>query len=63
MALDANGRRLLVTSGSVRAPIYQVNLHFCSLSYVVRTHARRFFSGLNLPTPDPHFDVFRLEVI
>ncbi|KAF3967911.1 hypothetical protein CMV_008132 [Castanea mollissima] len=24
MALDANGRRLLVTSGSVRAPIYQV---------------------------------------
>ena len=25
MALDANGRRLLVTSGSVRAPIYQVD--------------------------------------
>ena len=25
MALDANGRQLLVTSGSVRAPIYQVN--------------------------------------
>uniref|UniRef100_A0A5B6Z005 Anaphase-promoting complex subunit 4 WD40 domain-containing protein n=2 Tax=Davidia involucrata TaxID=16924 RepID=A0A5B6Z005_DAVIN len=27
MALDANGRRLLVTSGSVRAPIYQVRGH------------------------------------
>lgn len=27
MALDANGRRLLVTSGSVRAPIYQVRAH------------------------------------
>lgn len=26
MALDANGRKLLVTSGSVRAPIYQVKL-------------------------------------
>ena len=26
MALDANGRRLLVTSGSVRALIYQVGL-------------------------------------
>lgn len=38
MALDADGRRLLVTSGSVRAPIYQVNLHFRSLSYV-HTHA------------------------
>lgn len=25
MALDANGRRLLVTSGSVRAPIYQIH--------------------------------------
>ncbi|KAG4385832.1 hypothetical protein GLYMA_12G172150v4 [Glycine max] len=25
MALDANGRRLLVTSSSFRAPIYQVN--------------------------------------
>ncbi|XP_028104013.1 WD repeat-containing protein 91 homolog isoform X2 [Camellia sinensis] len=28
MALDANGKRLLATSGSVRAPIYQVNLDF-----------------------------------
>lgn len=28
MALDANGRRLLVTSGSVRAPIYQVDSHY-----------------------------------
>ncbi|KAL8127864.1 hypothetical protein AgCh_014703 [Apium graveolens] len=27
MALDSNGRRLLVTSGSVRAPIYQVRAH------------------------------------
>lgn len=27
MSLDANGRRLLVTSGSVRAPIYQVRGH------------------------------------
>ncbi|KAI8564939.1 hypothetical protein RHMOL_Rhmol03G0222200 [Rhododendron molle] len=27
MALDADGRRLLVTSGSVRAPIYQVRGH------------------------------------
>ncbi|KAE7996106.1 hypothetical protein FH972_000854 [Carpinus fangiana] len=27
MALDANGRRLLVTSGLVRAPIYQVRGH------------------------------------
>ncbi|KAL9289817.1 hypothetical protein ACSQ67_024417 [Phaseolus vulgaris] len=27
MALDANGRRLLVTSSSVRAPIYQVHGH------------------------------------
>ncbi|KAH9646742.1 WD repeat-containing protein 91-like protein [Citrus sinensis] len=27
MALDVNGRRLLVTSGSVRAPIYQVRGH------------------------------------
>ncbi|KAB2598721.1 WD repeat-containing protein 91-like protein [Pyrus ussuriensis x Pyrus communis] len=27
MALDANGRRLLVTSGSVRAPICQVRGH------------------------------------
>ncbi|KAG7981397.1 hypothetical protein I3843_05G231900 [Carya illinoinensis] len=27
MTLDANGRRLLVTSGSVRAPIYQVRGH------------------------------------
>lgn len=27
MALDANGRRLLVTTGSVRAPIYQVRGH------------------------------------
>ncbi|XP_022739069.1 WD repeat-containing protein 91 homolog isoform X1 [Durio zibethinus] len=27
MALDANGRQLLVTSGSVRAPIYQVQGH------------------------------------
>ncbi|XP_024989486.1 WD repeat-containing protein 91 homolog isoform X3 [Cynara cardunculus var. scolymus] len=27
MALDANGKRLLVTSGSVRAPIYQVRDH------------------------------------
>lgn len=27
MALDAHGRRLLVTSGSVRAPIYQVRAH------------------------------------
>ncbi|KAK1392267.1 WD repeat-containing protein 91-like [Heracleum sosnowskyi] len=27
MALDANGRRLLVTSGSVRAPIYQVRAY------------------------------------
>lgn len=25
MALDADGRRLLVTSGSIRSPIYQVN--------------------------------------
>uniref|UniRef100_A0A2P2KKK6 WD repeat-containing protein 91 homolog isoform X1 n=1 Tax=Rhizophora mucronata TaxID=61149 RepID=A0A2P2KKK6_RHIMU len=32
MALDANGRRLLVTSGSVRAPIYQVNL-LCGNAY------------------------------
>lgn len=30
MALDANGKRLLVTSGLVRAPIYQVEL---SLSF------------------------------
>ncbi|KAM1183816.1 hypothetical protein C1H46_032818 [Malus baccata] len=27
MALDANGRRRLVTFGSVRAPIYQVRGH------------------------------------
>ncbi|GMP70409.1 hypothetical protein CsSME_00029271 [Camellia sinensis var. sinensis] len=27
MALDANGKRLLATSGSVRAPIYQVRGH------------------------------------
>ncbi|XP_021826918.1 WD repeat-containing protein 91 homolog isoform X2 [Prunus avium] len=31
MALDANGRRLLVTSGSVRAPIYQVRGHAIGL--------------------------------
>ncbi|XP_068331279.1 uncharacterized protein [Pyrus communis] len=32
MALDATGRRLLVTSGSVRAPIYQVRGHVYGLS-------------------------------
>ncbi|CAN6564840.1 unnamed protein product [Malus baccata var. baccata] len=32
MALDATGRRLLVTSGSVRAPIYQVRGHVNGLS-------------------------------
>ncbi|XP_063946505.1 uncharacterized protein LOC108214976 isoform X1 [Daucus carota subsp. sativus] len=31
MALDANGRRLLVTSGSVRAPIYQVRAYMNGL--------------------------------
>ncbi|XP_034205439.1 WD repeat-containing protein 91 homolog [Prunus dulcis] len=31
MALDANGRRLLVTSGLVRAPIYQVRGHAIGL--------------------------------
>ncbi|PON34740.1 WD repeat containing protein [Trema orientale] len=31
MALDANGRRLLATSGLVRAPIYQVRGHMNGL--------------------------------
>ncbi|XP_037495359.1 WD repeat-containing protein 91 homolog isoform X2 [Jatropha curcas] len=31
MALDANGRRLVVTSGAVRAPIYQVRGHMNGL--------------------------------
>ncbi|KAM7273233.1 hypothetical protein ACFE04_027897 [Oxalis oulophora] len=31
MALDATGRRLLVTSGSVRAPLYQVRSHMNGL--------------------------------
>jgi hypothetical protein len=38
MALDANGRRLLVTSGSVRAPIYQVYL---SLPPSLHVHSHR----------------------
>ncbi|KAK9293154.1 hypothetical protein L1049_021141 [Liquidambar formosana] len=39
MALDANGRRLLVTSGSVRAPIYQVQGHRNGLRTLAHTAA------------------------
>lgn len=35
MALDANGRKLLVTSGSARAPIYQVTENALPFSYTV----------------------------
>ncbi|XP_062120288.1 uncharacterized protein LOC133834631 [Humulus lupulus] len=39
MALDANGRRLLTTSGSVRAPIYQVRDHTNGLRTLAHTSA------------------------
>ncbi|XP_021806799.1 WD repeat-containing protein 91-like [Prunus avium] len=39
MALDANGRRLLVTSGSVRAPIYQVRGHAIGLRTLLHSAA------------------------
>ncbi|XP_010920338.1 uncharacterized protein [Elaeis guineensis] len=39
IALDANGRRLLVTSGSVRSPIYQVQGHMSGLRTLPHTAA------------------------
>ncbi|XP_021288482.1 WD repeat-containing protein 91 homolog isoform X1 [Herrania umbratica] len=39
MALDANGRQLLVTSGSVRAPIYQVRGHSNGLRTLLHSAA------------------------
>ncbi|KAI6672410.1 hypothetical protein NL676_000316 [Syzygium grande] len=37
MALDANGKRLLVTSGSVRAPIYQTHSRASGLRTLPRS--------------------------
>ncbi|XP_058206069.1 uncharacterized protein LOC131319705 isoform X1 [Rhododendron vialii] len=39
MALDADGRRLLVTSGSVRAPIYQVRGHMNGVKTLLHSAA------------------------
>ncbi|PKA55064.1 Protein Mut11 [Apostasia shenzhenica] len=39
IALDSNGRRLLVTSGSVRSPIYQVQSHTSALKTLPHTAA------------------------